>query len=169
MNGKYYSVVNPVFGQCWEIIAKPMNSPEQATPATINTEATIFSKAEIEKFRQREIDALKIKTGSLNPLGAINIYGNLVFLINKDTVKKIYTFWYRTKEILDGSFWEDGIVEFIFSPCVGIIGGTFSSYFAALHIDSETQKMTGIQYDGFYKAKLINGVPAEQYLRKNCK
>lgn len=168
-NGKYYSVKNFVFGQCWEIISESIKSPRDAKTSTINTKATIFSKNEIDTFKNNEISALITKTGNQSPIGVKNIHADLVFLREKDIINNFFTFEYLPRQSFDSSFLLDGIVKFIYSPCVGIIGGTFNTYFASLSMNPDTHKLSNIQYGGMYKAKLIDRLNSKIYLRQNCK
>ena len=166
--GNYYVTKNSVTAQCWEVVNRKIENPEEATPSTISTVAKIFSKNEIEQYRKAELEKMKAETKSQYPLGGKNIFADFVFLNERDTVNKTYRFWYKPAESFDGSHWEDGIVEFLYSPCVGIIGGSFDSYFRSLQIDPETHLMSKIRYGGFYRAYQIDNISTESYL-KNCK
>lgn len=166
VNGKYFITKNFTLAQCWEVIEKQMTNPDEATASTINTEAKVFSKKEIEERKQQELNKLKIESNSPRPLGGQNIFANNVYLNEKDSINNIYRFSYNPAEVFDGSYLDNGIEDFMYCPCIGIIGGNFRSYFRSHQIDPMTSEIGMIRYAGYYKAYQVNNKPIEVFLKR---
>lgn len=165
-NGKYYTTKNAIIGQCWEIINKETETPIQASSSTINTAANEFTESDIEQYRRSELEKMKVQTNSQYPIGGENIFANFVFLKERRILDETYLFWYKPTESFDGSSLEDGIVDFLYSPCIGIIGGSFKSYLRSLTNPQPISLLPKVHYVGFYKSYRTNNVSTELYIKE---